>query len=221
VDGLNLATLWQGFFQGDWKVARNLTLNLGLRYEYYSPWVNNRGKISRFDPAFPGGRLIYPRENFYFVPGPGFIATDRPLASPGLFAPDRNDFGPRFGFAWRPRGSNRSAIRGSYWHLHRQFERDQPSGFHLAEWWRPQAVWRRCRRSGDARFGRADGRISRRELPDRVRRPLPKGARAGNPTSDRAKQETSIHGCAAWLVPRRWSKLEPQVHLDLPSRRSG
>jgi len=114
VDGVNLATLWQGFVQDDWKIVRNLTINLGLRYEYYSPWINNRNRISRFDPYFPGGRVIYPAENFYFVPGPGFIPTDRPLANRGLYEPDRNDFGPRFGFAWRPRGSNRSAVRGSY-----------------------------------------------------------------------------------------------------------
>jgi hypothetical protein len=114
VDGVNLANLWQGFAQDDWKVTGNLTLSFGLGYEYMSPWVNNRGRISIFDPTFPGGRVIYPDYDFYFVPGQGFIPTSRPLASPGLYAPDYKDVDPRFGFAWRPFGNNRSAVRGSY-----------------------------------------------------------------------------------------------------------
>ena len=111
---MNLANLWQGFVQDDWKATSRLTLSFGMRYEYLSPWVNNRNHISLFDPSFPGGRVIYPAEADYFVPGKGFIPTDHPLASRGLYAPDYKDFGPRFGFAWRPFGDNRSSVRGSY-----------------------------------------------------------------------------------------------------------
>jgi hypothetical protein len=114
VDGVNLSTLWQVFAQDDWKAAGNLTFSFGLRYEYYAPWINDRNRISRFDPDFPGGRVIYPADKFYFVPGLGFIPTDKPLASRGLYEPDRNDLAPRFGFAWRPFGNNRSSVRGSY-----------------------------------------------------------------------------------------------------------
>jgi hypothetical protein len=114
VDGVNLANLWQGFAQDDWKATGNLTLSFGLRYEYLSPWVNSRGRISVFDPNFPGGRVIYPDDSSYFVPGKGFTSTDHPLARKGLYAPDYKDFGPRFGFAWRPFGNSRSSIRGSY-----------------------------------------------------------------------------------------------------------
>jgi hypothetical protein len=113
-DGVNLSTVWQGFAQDDWKVTDNLTLNLGVRYEYQAPFTNNRGQRSIFDPTFPGGRLLYGDRAAYFVPGKGFTSTDRPLVPPGLVPPDRNNFAPRFGFAWRPSGSRRNVVRGSY-----------------------------------------------------------------------------------------------------------
>jgi hypothetical protein len=113
-DGVNISTVWQGFVQDDWKVRDDLTLNLGLRYEYQSPFINDRGERSIFDPAFPGGRLIYGSIASYFVPGRGFIQTEKPLTAPGLVDGDYNNFAPRFGFAWRPRGNNRNVVRGSY-----------------------------------------------------------------------------------------------------------
>jgi TonB dependent receptor len=113
-DGVNLSTVWQGFAQDDWKVSSDLTISLGVRYEYQAPFTNNRGERSIFDPTFPGGRLLYGGLPEYFVPGQGFTKTDRPLAPPGLVPPDRNNFAPRFGFAWRPFGNNRNVVRGSY-----------------------------------------------------------------------------------------------------------
>ena len=67
--------------QDDWKVLDTLTLSLGVRYEYPQPFVNSRDRRSIFDPNFPGGRLIYPGMPAYFVPGRGFIPTDKPLAA--------------------------------------------------------------------------------------------------------------------------------------------
>jgi hypothetical protein len=113
-DGVNRSTIWQWFVQDDWKVTNNLTLSIGVRYEYPQPFVNDRGRHSLFDQNFSGGRLIYPADSFYYVPGPGFVATDRPLARRGLVPPDKNNFAPRFGFAWRPRGSTRNSVRASY-----------------------------------------------------------------------------------------------------------
>ncbi len=113
-DGVNWMTLWQGFAQDDWKATADLTLSIGLRYEYAAPWINSRDQRSIFDPSFPGGRLIYPGRSDYYVPGRGFIASDKPLAPRGLVPPDKNNFSPRFGFAWRPFGSRRNSVRGSY-----------------------------------------------------------------------------------------------------------
>jgi hypothetical protein len=116
LDGVNLGTLWQAFAQDDWKVARGLSLSFGVRYEYSQPFVNDRDRISRFDTAFPGGRLMYPGEPTYFVPGKGFLPseTGKPLVSRGLYETTKASFAPRFGFAWLPFGDNRTAVRGSY-----------------------------------------------------------------------------------------------------------
>ena len=115
-DGVNLSNFWMGFVQDDWRVSPKLTLSLGLRYEFAEPFENTRGRISMLDVAFPGGRMIYPEAAEYFVPGEGFLPseTGEPLARKGLYKPDRNNFSPRFGFAWRPFGGNRTAVRGSY-----------------------------------------------------------------------------------------------------------
>ncbi|MBM3735468.1 MAG: TonB-dependent receptor [Acidobacteria bacterium] len=113
-DGVNLSPLWQWFVQDDWKVTGDLTLSFGLRYEYAAPFANDRDRRSLFDPTFPGGRLIYPGRADYFVPGRGFIPTERPLAPRGLVPQDKNNLAPRFGFAWRPFGNTRNSVRGSY-----------------------------------------------------------------------------------------------------------
>lgn len=68
-----------GFYaQDDFKITRNLTLNLGLRYEYYSVFND------RFD------RL------------------------PALYNGDRNNFAPRFGFAYNVGGKGATVVRGGY-----------------------------------------------------------------------------------------------------------
>ncbi len=70
------------FFQNDWKLRPNLTLNLGLRWEYYTPLNETRGRLS----------------NFVFTDG----EVTRVEATSRLYNPDKKNFGPRFGFAWSP-----------------------------------------------------------------------------------------------------------------------
>ena len=113
-DGVNLSTVWQGFAQDDWKATDNLTLNLGVRYEYQAPFINDRGQRSIFDPTFPGGRLLYGGPRRLLRSRQGFTETDRPLVPSGLVPPDRNNFAPRVGFAWSPFGTRRNVVRGSY-----------------------------------------------------------------------------------------------------------
>ena len=85
------------FVQDDWVISQRLTLNLGLRYEYTDPTVEKHDEFAQFDIE----REIYVIAN---VNG----------ESRALYRPDKNDFGPRIGFAFRPSASSNSVIRGGY-----------------------------------------------------------------------------------------------------------
>jgi len=90
-----LQQAFSGFLQDDWKVSRTLTLNLGIRYEYTTPFYGNgTNKNINFDPA-TGGLILASDKDRY------------------LTTPDRNNFGPRLGFAWQAR-PDRLVIRGGY-----------------------------------------------------------------------------------------------------------
>ncbi|MBI4472063.1 MAG: TonB-dependent receptor [Acidobacteria bacterium] len=115
---------WSAFLKDDWKVHRNLTLNLGLRYEYYgSPWEANGLTVS---PV--GGGLAafgYSGRSFedWFRPGQRgdittfeFIGPNSPNPDKSLVPADRNNFGPAIGFAWQPPwfGQGKTTVRGGY-----------------------------------------------------------------------------------------------------------
>lgn len=90
-------TGWQyGFFiQDNWRVRPWLTLNLGLRYELQKPLKEANNRIANF------------------VPELGEVARADDQRFPGsLIATDKNNIGPRFGFAIRPFGNDRTVIRG-------------------------------------------------------------------------------------------------------------
>ncbi|HKG98593.1 MAG TPA: TonB-dependent receptor, partial [Pyrinomonadaceae bacterium] len=74
------------FFQDDWKARPNLTLNLGLRYEYFGVLKEKNNQVA----------------NFVFGPGGG-LSGSRVEPTSELYKPDRNNFAPRFGFAYSPR----------------------------------------------------------------------------------------------------------------------
>lgn len=83
------------FTQDDWRVTRNLTLNLGLRYEYFTNPTEMYGRQANFDLAT--GSLI--------------VASD---GGDSLTETDKNNFGPRIGFAYDIGGKGKSTIRGGY-----------------------------------------------------------------------------------------------------------
>lgn len=88
---------YAGFIQDDFKFRPNLTLNIGLRYEYFTPLRERRGQLSN---------LIFGANN---------LVDGRVEQVDQLWEPDRNNFAPRFGFAWSPaRFENRTVVRGGF-----------------------------------------------------------------------------------------------------------
>jgi hypothetical protein len=93
------------YMQDDWRVNDQLTLNLGLRYEYATPWVERDNVLTNWDPAT---RQMVP-------------ARDGSLEERSTLKPDRNNFGPRLGLAYTltPRTVIRGGYGMSYVHFHR------------------------------------------------------------------------------------------------------
>jgi hypothetical protein len=89
------------FVQDDWKVRRNLTFNLGLRYEFRSvPAEQNglQGTVDRATAVNVASRI-------------GDLAIAR---SSHWYDNDFNNFAPRVGLAWDPRGDGKTAVRAQY-----------------------------------------------------------------------------------------------------------
>ncbi len=109
---------WAGFIQDDFKLTPRLTVNLGLRYEYFGTHHDIRGRLGNFDPnlavAVPpsGGTLtgILLEQNYKGALPAG--VTKRTEA--GLWDKDLNDFSPRLGFALRLSDKPGLVLRGGY-----------------------------------------------------------------------------------------------------------
>lgn len=94
------------YFQDDWRATPRLTLNLGMRYEFNPPAVNDNGQCADFDPTAPNpgadGRL---GALIFCGTGPG--RTGRASIPPGWYG----GIGPRLGLAWSV--ADRTVIRAS------------------------------------------------------------------------------------------------------------
>ena len=101
------SNLYNAFAMDDWRVASNFTLNLGVRYEYFTPWQEKYGHIANLDVA-PGFAAVAP-----VIPG-----QTGPLSGAiypaTLIRPDRHDFGPRLGIAWKPSARSKIVVRAGY-----------------------------------------------------------------------------------------------------------
>lgn len=91
-----------------WRLRRNFSLNLGLRYEVMPPVTIANGIY-----GYPLGGVAAALG----VTGPTGKATEFGLApnnGSDIYRTDRNNFGPTVGFAWDPLGKGKTSIRGSY-----------------------------------------------------------------------------------------------------------
>lgn len=93
--GLNpyLITNWNNgyFVQDDYRITPRLILNLGLRYDYFSVPREEKGRLFNRNSPFGFGTLRSPES---------------------IYEADRNNFAPRFGFAWSVDTAGRTVIRG-------------------------------------------------------------------------------------------------------------
>jgi hypothetical protein len=133
-------TQYHVFAQDDWKVSPKLTLTYGLRYEYHPAYTDASGNVGNFDPSVAkSGRIVYPDGKLALL-APAFLASAN-ACSPGaggtgsvvngapctpvlsnteaglpngLKKVPHLRFMPRFGFAYRLFGDDKTVIRGGF-----------------------------------------------------------------------------------------------------------
>ena len=116
-------TFYMPYFQDEWKVTPTLTLNLGLRWEYYGVAHEADNQTTVFDVnQFHGVCLGSGSTN---GPFPTPINTPPCPKNPALYNPNYRNFDPRVSFAWAPRMFNgKTVIRSGFGIYHGAAQND-------------------------------------------------------------------------------------------------
>ena len=110
------------YAQDDWRIAPRLTLNLGVRWEYFGPPTNFQHTATAGDSNFYFGSPVTPFPTGSNNP---FIPVNNPLyageatggfrvVTHNIWNKDLNNFAPRVGFAWDVTGKQKFVVRGGF-----------------------------------------------------------------------------------------------------------
>jgi hypothetical protein len=120
------------YLQDDWRATSRLTLNLGLRWEYFGPphnfqpnidsnfytgvtttpiQCNFAGGTAPCNDVAAGGNQFYPVNSPFYA---GFATGTTQVRNHSIWNKDLNNFGPRIGFAWDTMGNQKLVMRGGY-----------------------------------------------------------------------------------------------------------
>ncbi len=109
---------WDFFVTDEWKVRPDLTLNLGVRYEVHPAWTEVAGAQALFD--IDSGKIVVPDGSLKLVSRllpTGYVevaeASSLGYHPTRLITSEWNNWAPRIGLAWRPRGPN-TVVRAGY-----------------------------------------------------------------------------------------------------------
>jgi len=106
-ESLHRISHYYSFVQDDWKATPNLTVNLGLRYEYNGQLYEDRDRQTNFQPV--NGVVVR-----FDPPNSIGSGVKDPEYGRCLCLTKKKNFGPRIGLAFRPSGSNKTVIRSGY-----------------------------------------------------------------------------------------------------------
>jgi hypothetical protein len=141
-DNDGLSAHYHFYGQDEWRVNPRLTLTYGLRYEFHPGYYDRYGDIGNFDPSVPlAGLVVFP-QNKQSLLAQSFLAAANACDPDGVHAVNSSvvngapcmqvegnstagypeglkkvphlRFLPRFGFAWRPFGNDKTAVRGGF-----------------------------------------------------------------------------------------------------------
>jgi len=92
--------IYRPYIQDDWRITKNITLNLGVAWDLTSPISESAGRLADYVPSTGAGQLL--------------IANKGGVSSSAGIKRNWTAFEPRFGFAYKLLGSDKTVVRGGY-----------------------------------------------------------------------------------------------------------